>query len=1089
MIAMMSKTLEQQESLFGLTFRVIEAVKRIRTHKIPRTTELPWGFSLTAGIIIVFLTLASSPPPVAQPVNRALSLDEDSDSVRLVSDLTRPLDNLTLEAWLSPAAAEGGFIRFEIQGEPYGTFLPARSASQMWHHVAMTYDGNVARGYLDGAKIGEFPATEMHVPLLIGASSDVKGISFRGLMDEIRIWNVARTQEQIRANMNTTLTGQEPGLVGYWNFDDGTLRDLSPGGNEGVLYGNAQIVEAPPPEIPVTEPSAPPGEPPVDYIWIDLGERNEGLLMTQREMGDGVTEHDVKAGVDCRKVPSPYSGLANNHIYFAIDDSFLCGGENKVWIAMEYFDAGEWIHCHYDSTDGAFKQQGLKLKNTETWKIHVWHIGDGRFENRANGSDFRFSTHGAGDMWLNRIWILTFEPPMQFDPGDPGKRKVVYTVEQEEFYSDYYIQDDAYWDEGNSYFVLTEPEKGQAGRVFFTTPFEMSDWMAQFEIRIWGGVGIVGGADGMAFAFVRGYTYGRRGAAGLDFGGEGYGVEFDTYPNANVGDPRENHIGLLKDDASEHLTSVVIPGGFTHNIWHHVFVVLTNGRVTVYYDGEEVISDYSLPDYTAFTGHFGFTAGTGGDYEYHAVRNIRFARTLEWDHDVMVSSITAPGELVEPAEPVVPSARIFNPGANDEVNIPITCTISAAGETAYSNTQTIESIASLRFQDVTFAEWVPQGGGKYNIQVSVSLIGDGNKDNDISTSAIATILFTDVTEASGLAGEIGGKCVAAGDYDGDGDVDMYTGRLYRNEGNRVFADVTDTAGLANIKNITHSAFGDMDGDQDPDILIVGGQEAAMYRNNSDGTFSQITSTTGVKLEGHGRSVCLADYDGDGAVDIHIASVGANRLYHNNGDGTFQDVTESAGVGGDCWSEAAAFGDYNSDGKLDLYVANWSDANVLYRNNGDGTFADVTETAGVGHDGSARGITWLDYNSDGALDIFVANSNRQSNVLYRNNGDGTFTDVTQESGMSESGWGEAVVIFDHDSDGAPDIYVVNSDGGNRLYESKGDGYFSDISSLAGVGCAGECVDAVSFDCDGDGDSDIYVVRKGDVSILYKNNRIW
>jgi hypothetical protein len=263
----------------------------------------------------------------------------------------------------------------------------------------------------------------------------------------------------------------------------------------------------------------------------------------------------------------------------------------------------------------------------------------------------------------------------------------------------------------------------------------------------------------------------------------------------------------------------------------------------------------------------------------------------------------------------------------------------------------------------------------------------------------------------------------------------------------------------------------------------------VYRNNGDGTFSQITSTTGVKLEGHGRSVCLADYDGDGAVDIYIASVGTNRLYHNNGDGTFQDVTENAGVGGDCWSEAAAFGDHDGDGKLDLYVANWSDANVLYRNNGDGTFTDVTETAGVGHDGSARAIAWLDYNSDGALDIFVANSNRQSNVLYRNNGDGTFTDVTQESGMSESGWSEAIAISDHDSDGDPDMYVVNSDGGNRLYENKGDGSFSDVSSLAGVECAGECVYAVSFDYDGDGDPDIYVVRKGDKSVLYKNNRIW
>ena len=167
-----------------------------------------------------------------------------------------------------------------------------------------------------------------------------------------------------------------------------------------------------------------------DYIWIDLDKENEGVLLTQAEQGDGISEPDEVAGVDCRKQPFPYNGPGNNHMYFRIDDSFMSGGDNEVWIVMEYFDSGVQIDCQYDSNgagavDGAFRGSGdgafdmLILENSETWKTHVWHITDGRFENRGNGSDFRFSTHAAGDMWINRVWIMLFEPAEEFDPEDP----------------------------------------------------------------------------------------------------------------------------------------------------------------------------------------------------------------------------------------------------------------------------------------------------------------------------------------------------------------------------------------------------------------------------------------------------------------------------------------------------------------------------------------------------------------------------------------------------------------------------------------------------------------------------------------------
>ena len=183
------------------------------------------------------------------------------------------------------------------------------------------------------------------------------------------------------------------------------------------------------------------GEEPIEgknYIWIDLGEKNEGLFLTLApDGGDGITEPDEKADVDCRKLPFPYAGPGHNHMYFDIDDSFMKGGDNEVWMPMEYFDEGIAIDCQYDSNgagpvDGAFRGVGdgafdeLQITNTEEWLVHVWHIKDGRFENRGNGHDFRFSTHARGDMWVNRIWIFTYEPPDPFNPDDLSMAKAVY---------------------------------------------------------------------------------------------------------------------------------------------------------------------------------------------------------------------------------------------------------------------------------------------------------------------------------------------------------------------------------------------------------------------------------------------------------------------------------------------------------------------------------------------------------------------------------------------------------------------------------------------------------------------------------------
>jgi hypothetical protein len=240
-------------------------------------------------------------------------------------------------------------------------------------------------------------------------------------------------------------------------------------------------------------------------------------------------------------------------------------------------------------------------------------------------------------------------------------------------------------------------------------------------------------------------------------------------------------------------------------------------------------------------------------------------------------------------------------------------------------------------------------------------------------------------------------------------------------------------------------------------------------------------------------VGLIDYDGDGYLDIYFVNGAVipslqkdgpqykNRLYHNNRDGTFTDVTEKAGVAGDGYDVGVAIGDYDNDGRPDIYTVGVT-RNDLYHNNGDGTFTDVTDKAGVGggvYDSSKKmwsvAAAWVDYNNDGLLDLFVSNYVKWDvhrdplcmmakvrsycspdhyeelpNTLYRNNGDGTFTDVSVETGIAKySGRGMGVAIADYDGDGFIDIFVANDGSRNLLFHNLGGKRFEEVAVGAGV----------------------------------------
>ena len=324
---------------------------------------------------------------------------------------------------------------------------------------------------------------------------------------------------------------------------------------------------------------------------------------------------------------------------------------------------------------------------------------------------------------------------------------------------------------------------------------------------------------------------------------------------------------------------------------------------------------------------------------------------------------------------------------------------------------------------------------------------------------------------------------------------------------------------------------DFDRDGWPDIYLVNGTELSrsmsatkdrptghLFHNNHDGTFADVTAKAGLISTGWGQGACVGDYDNDGFDDLYVTGYGKNRLLHNQGDGSFREVAEPAGVAGTGkeWGTGCAFIDYDRDGKLDLVVADyvhfdlattpapgaeagcmWKGApvmcgprglpsapNLLFHNEGGGRFKDVSEASGIQKTGGhyCFSVTTLDFNEDGWPDLYVACDSTPS-ILYRNNRNGTFTDVGadagaafNEDGREQAGMGSTAA--DYDGDGHLDLFKTNfSDDTSTLYHANGDGTFTDATQMAGLATNLDALGwgAMFADVDNDGFPDLLVAN--------------
>ncbi len=400
------------------------------------------------------------------------------------------------------------------------------------------------------------------------------------------------------------------------------------------------------------------------------------------------------------------------------------------------------------------------------------------------------------------------------------------------------------------------------------------------------------------------------------------------------------------------------------------------------------------------------------------------------------------------------------------------------------------------------------------------------------TSLLSAQHFTNHSHDAGFADISGTNGIALADYDQDGDIDIYFvvkasfdqqdpntwNRLYRNNNDGTFSSLGNRIELAGRDTPVISSssmgykmgasWGDYDNDGWPDLFLTHLGSNQLLKNNGNHTFTDVTATAGVSGGSTqlSSSALWVDLEPDGDLDLYVSNWqdyasgqrdSRNWLYLNNGDGTFTESATTSGVDDDgaTWTTVALDG--NSDGKLDLYLANDFGRNKFYLNRGDMTFEEKTLDHGLEDPYHGMGVTIGDYNNDLSFDIYLTNITEsgfgtETNPLFVNSGSGIFQNLAAAAGIDQAGWGWGTEFFDLENDGDEDLFVatgyINPDYVNRLFENvaeSGTLVFEDISSSAAIADSAAARGMAAFDYEGDGDIDILVSNIDTTPYLYQN----
>jgi hypothetical protein len=382
------------------------------------------------------------------------------------------------------------------------------------------------------------------------------------------------------------------------------------------------------------------------------------------------------------------------------------------------------------------------------------------------------------------------------------------------------------------------------------------------------------------------------------------------------------------------------------------------------------------------------------------------------------------------------------------------------------------------------------------------------------TAALLALCYTSSVQAQTFSSPAGAANVANGgafstnsswgDFDGDGDLDAYVTNwvslpdpLYQNNGDGSFTDVAAAVGVKDLGNSVAAAWGDYDNDGDLDLYVVDFRVQDQIFENTDGSFAEIGRTNQlinlIKL-GSETSVAWGDYDNDGFLDLYVGKYyHDNELYHNSGDGRFERITD-LGVSDRRDTNGFSWVEYDNDGDLDLYVVNRDQENGLYRNDlaDGGVFAERACALSVANTETGQSGTWGDYDNDGDLDLFLANVG--ANNLYRNDGAETFVDVANDAGVRQasSGWITTMAMWtDYDGDGWLDLYAATGgDEGQQvdvLFASNGNGTFRNATAEALLSTAPSAhLSTTWVDYNGDGAPDLYSTDGGGIGNILSLN---